>query len=85
VLALGKVEGGAIGLIYSPVGLFWITTLKLIEEDPVEVAFFVIWLGEVKLRACQHKQGFWLPAFKQLTKSSTISEIHSPSRWKTKP
>lgn len=52
VLALGKVEGGAIGLVNSPVRLFWVTPLELIEQDPVEVAFLVIWFGEVKLRAC---------------------------------
>lgn len=47
VLALCKVESGAVGLVDSAVGFLGADAFKVIEDDTVEVAFVVIWLCEI--------------------------------------
>lgn len=87
MLTLGKVKGATIGLIDSSVGLLRISALEFIKEHPIKMTLLIIGLRKIQLPGGVNQVrlvsrvagGCWL------TKSSTISENHSPSRWKTKP
>lgn len=82
MLTLGKVERATVGLVNPAIGLFSIDMLDILEKDSVKAAFVIVGFDEVELNGSAIS--FW-HLDGELTKSSTISEIHSPSRWKTKP
>lgn len=75
---LSEVESAAVGLENTTVGLVRIDSLDIVKEDSVEDALVVVGLDQIKLRSGQHCVAQAIA--KRHTKSSTISETHSPSR-----
>lgn len=47
VLALGKVEGAAVGVVDAAVGLLLVQVLEMGEGDAVEAVLAVVWFGEI--------------------------------------
>ena len=52
VLALSKIERAAVGLIDLSIGLLRAISLNVVEQDPVEEAFIVVWFNEIELHSC---------------------------------